>query len=87
MPNFTFDGSINAGQILTGLIFLFGCGVVWGTTSRRLKEVQKDVSGVQEEIKKLTEITISNAARDEREKALAARLDRLERQLEIMQNK
>jgi hypothetical protein len=84
MNGISFDGSVNLGQVVEALIFLIGGGIAYGSATKQLEDVQSKVTTLQDELGKITAIMIQNAARDEREKAMAIRLEKLENIVEVM---
>ncbi len=97
MNSLNIDWTINIGQIGSAIIVLLGIGAIYGSVKNKLESNSKavetfqssftaDVNGIQAELKELAKIVVSNAARDEREKSDRARLDRLERLIERLQD-
>lgn len=87
MNGLAFDGTINIGQVAEVLVFFIAGGVAYGNSVRRLDEVQTKMSSLQDELGKITDILIQNAARDEREKAMAIQIEKHDKIIVGLQEK
>jgi hypothetical protein len=87
MTGLSFDGSINIGQVAELLLFFIAGGIAYGANIKRLDEVQGKMGDLQTELSKITDILIQNAARDEREKAMVAQLNKHDRLIENLQDR